>query len=155
MNPVVCGCTSLLLPCSLSICQKTHPTLCLLHKVWFSSKLYIRRDTDCHQRIGQIHEAREIDGDPSTDQAGGVPGPSSRPQDSKDTFTRPCDCPEGGRNLIVCIDGTSNQFGPKVCLSVYMRCCACSMGSPSWRRHGHVIIEHECYRAVQSNKSGW
>ena len=33
-----------------------------------------------------------------------------------DTSLMPCDHSIGmdGRNLIVCIDGTSNQFGPKV-----------------------------------------
>ena len=31
-----------------------------------------------------------------------------------------CPCNKSGRNLVVCIDGTANQFGLKVCVILYL-----------------------------------
>ena len=47
---------------------------------------------------------------------GGSSVHSSHPQEHDDISAKRCHCPVGGRNLVVCIDGTSNQFGEKVSL---------------------------------------
>ncbi|KZV67661.1 WD40 repeat-like protein [Peniophora sp. CONT] len=45
---------------------------------------------------------------------GAVPRPINQPVPSSSSLhPRTCHCADGGKNLVVCIDGTSNQFGEK------------------------------------------
>jgi hypothetical protein len=49
-----------------------------------------------------------------------------------------------GRNLVICIDGTSNQFGPNVEPFLYHIQAFSS----------EKVSEHECYRALQPAREG-
>jgi uncharacterized protein (DUF2235 family) len=58
--------------------------------------------------------------------AGGVPthnhsAPSNAERDAKLDLGMPCGHKLNGRNLVVCIDGTANQFGNKVCFFFFFQ----------------------------------
>ena len=55
----------------------------------------------------------------------------------------PCGCGEETRNLVVCIDGTSNKFGQKVRRRLARSCC---------RSYIITTSEHECRRTLQPSQ---
>jgi hypothetical protein len=70
------------------------------------------------------------------------------PNASKAKIDRPsCSCPINGRNLVVCIDGTANQFSKNV------RTASCPLTSRSLMRPLSVA-ELQCRRALQSSHQG-
>lgn len=54
-----------------------------------------------------------------------------------------CPCPSNGRNLVVCIDGTANQFG------IQVSCGASPLRAPSLIIY--ETVEHTRRRALQSS----
>ena len=84
---------------------------------------------------------------------GGCSDPASSPESPSPSTGRDprVPCPHensgGGRNLIVCIDGTANQFGEKVSFFEVFRVAHDSFTN--------VGIEHERHRALQPHPEGY
>ena len=77
----------------------------------------------------------------------GTPLPECQTASNKFGDFKPCGCPEG-RNLVLCIDGTANQFGVKVGISIYSSIVLVPI-SISLAQNSNVV---ELYSRLKKNK---
>ena len=68
-----------------------------------------------------------------------------------DTANMPCGHRMGSRNLVVCIDGTSNQFGTKVCFEWFV-----ILPADTKRKNTNVIeLYNLISKEVEDNQQTW
>jgi hypothetical protein len=70
--------------------------------------------------LGRLGDKRVVSGVPADERP---PPTNPETQLVPDEPEMPCGHKINSRNLIVCIDGTSNQFGDKVCVRRGVCCC--------------------------------